>query len=269
MSSHPLDLQFVSAAGRGKAAQVRHWIERGQNPNAIVKAADAIDSALHSATRNGHRLVVVLLLQNGADPNLQAADLRTPLHLAPSVRIAHDLLQFGADTDALDRFCITPINAARSQRRSDVASALSQWKAGTQTPVPRSGTSLNEASGEDSSSPSRRLQSPGPSSPNLTSSVDRLFFTPLISYSPHVLPLSQPSPASFEGIGKRTGHRLGGPGLSLQELQHVTKACSMQKDRSQIMLGPMKRCDHQNSPVARSVHALHSCVSSCIDDTNK
>ncbi|KAK3274341.1 hypothetical protein CYMTET_17472 [Cymbomonas tetramitiformis] len=55
----------------------------------------------------------------------------------------------------------------------------------------------------------------------------------------------------------------------LLELQHVTKACSMQKDRSQIMLGPMKRRDHQNSPVARSVHALHSYVSSCIDDTNK
>ncbi|KAK3276799.1 hypothetical protein CYMTET_15141 [Cymbomonas tetramitiformis] len=200
MYSHaPLDLQFVSAAGRGKAAQVRHWIERGQNPNARVKAEDTIDSALHSATRNGHRLVVVLLLQNGADPNLQAADSRTPLHLAPSVRIAHDLLKFGADIEVLDRFCITPVNAAKSMRRYDVASALLQWKEGTPTPVQGSGTSLSDASGEDTCSPSRKLQSPGPSSPNLTSSVDRLFFTPLISHSPHVLALSQPSPASFEG----------------------------------------------------------------------
>ena len=70
--------------------------------NEIGKSpADVLDARqwtpLHVAVKCSEETNVVLLLENGADPNAKAKKEKTPLHKARSAKMAEILLAYGAD----------------------------------------------------------------------------------------------------------------------------------------------------------------------------
>ena len=80
---------LIVAAQHGKLETVRCLISHGANVNLIqwtdtmiFKRPDQAESALHRAVKGGHEAVVALLLEKGADVNLQDANGKTCLDLA-------------------------------------------------------------------------------------------------------------------------------------------------------------------------------------------
>jgi ankyrin repeat protein len=68
---------------------------------------------LHIAARNGYLEIVELLLEHGANPNVQDNDGRTPLHYAVEnchVGVARVLLDHGADPTIRDNNGMTPLD---------------------------------------------------------------------------------------------------------------------------------------------------------------
>lgn len=80
---------LIVAAQCGKLETVRCLIAHGANVNLIkwtdtmiFKRPDQAESALHRAVKGGHEAVDALLLDNGADVNLEDANGKTPFDLA-------------------------------------------------------------------------------------------------------------------------------------------------------------------------------------------
>ena len=80
---------LIIAAQYGRLETVRCLIAHGANVNLIqwtdtmiFKRPDQVESALHKAVKGDHEAVVALLLENGADVNLESASGKTPLDLA-------------------------------------------------------------------------------------------------------------------------------------------------------------------------------------------
>ena len=68
---------------------------------------------LHIAAQNGYLEIVELLLEHGANPNVQDNDGRTPLHYAVEnchVDVARVLLDHGADPTIRDNEGMTPLD---------------------------------------------------------------------------------------------------------------------------------------------------------------
>merc|ERR1712080_102728 len=75
-------------------------------------------TAMHFAASRGSDEIVHLLLEHGANPNLQDYNGNTPLHLAACthhIRVITLLLRFGADVAATDAFGKTPLHLALSR----------------------------------------------------------------------------------------------------------------------------------------------------------
>lgn len=85
-------------------------------------------SALHSASREGHRIVARLLIENGADVNSVNGYLRTPMFYAAEHgrrNIINLLAEHGADPNKHDWCRTTPIHVAISRgHRSSVEALL-------------------------------------------------------------------------------------------------------------------------------------------------
>ena len=100
-------------------------LDRGGDPN----KTDLIGSTpLHMAAWNGHRDVVQILLDRGADANMAGYDLgNTPLHNAAinghkyTVEV---LLNGGAKYNHIDVHGMTPLNVASYHEYQDVVRAL-------------------------------------------------------------------------------------------------------------------------------------------------
>lgn len=100
-------------------AVVRLLLEHGANPN--VGDGSRGDTPLHVACFDGAREAVSLLLDSGADINVQNDHGYTPLHCARTPEMTELLLSRGADTIVKNRYGRTP---------SEQAISLGQrWKA--------------------------------------------------------------------------------------------------------------------------------------------
>lgn len=115
-------LSFASARGDDEAVQA--LLEAGALPDI---SATLVGSPLHLACRNRHLAIVEKLLQAGADARAATpGNLLTPLHRAclghntgssrweedNCVAIAHILLRYGVDIDAVDKNGTTPLHYA-------------------------------------------------------------------------------------------------------------------------------------------------------------
>jgi ankyrin repeat protein len=115
---------LVRAAARGDLSAVRETIEQGVSPDARSNGW----TALSAASFFGHRGVLDLLLEAGADMNRPDEDGGlTPLHRAlkgGEAGIAAALLERGAAVGPPDKKGLTPLMCAAALRDPAVASAI-------------------------------------------------------------------------------------------------------------------------------------------------
>jgi ankyrin repeat protein len=116
-SSGPLD----HAAMDGNVIEARRLIENGL---ADVNRHGNMDrTALHYAANSGHKNVVALLIEKGADVDAKDYHFRTPLHYAiGDLEVARLLVESGADVNVQDKEGRTPLDYAESEMRRVAAS---------------------------------------------------------------------------------------------------------------------------------------------------
>jgi ankyrin repeat protein len=93
--------KFQSACSRGLLATVRRLLKQGIDVNARTTAMYGL-TALTLASSAGNTVIVKLLLDAGADPNLESYEGITPLMRAGNADICRMLLAAGADAKAAD-----------------------------------------------------------------------------------------------------------------------------------------------------------------------
>ena len=79
-------------------------VGRGSNESLVFQRFP-----IHQAARNENPIITRLLLELGADPNVEGVCYATPLMNAANVEVAKVLLQHGADTEARDIIGETPL----------------------------------------------------------------------------------------------------------------------------------------------------------------
>jgi hypothetical protein len=92
-----LNEPLCTAAGDGDRAEVERLLERGASPDA--EGIDFIDRAIVVASSEGHRDIVALLVEHGADVNLRDSSGHTALYWARAKGyddISQLLIQAGA-----------------------------------------------------------------------------------------------------------------------------------------------------------------------------
>jgi len=122
MSSAELSREIINAVGGGDEVAVRAWLERGGGKtNGAFKLWSEIGcfvsktTLLMYAAEHGHERVVDLLLQHGAETNLQASNGNTALMLAVlhgHERVVELLLKRGAETNKRDGIGRTALTIA-------------------------------------------------------------------------------------------------------------------------------------------------------------
>ena len=132
LSSMMLDVNFrmhgctalCRAAMIGHKDVVQVLLDRGADYNTVDNGGW---TPLHQAARHGHKDVVQLLLDNGADPNKADRDGHTPLHCAAiwgKEDVVLLLLDSGADPYKTDRMGRTPHDFATHHADKDIANIL-------------------------------------------------------------------------------------------------------------------------------------------------
>lgn len=95
-----LGQELLAAAREGAVTRVEALLD--ERPDLVHEVDEARRTGLHLAAGRGHRDVVRVLLERGADPNAQDYRDETPLHraaLADRLEVAELLLDQGADPD--------------------------------------------------------------------------------------------------------------------------------------------------------------------------
>ena len=117
---------FSSALGGATLEIVELFMERGASVDAgcefelLLKSCSVVGRGsneslvfqrfpIHQAARNEDPVITRLLLELGADPNVEGVCYATPLMSSANVEVAKVLLQHGADTEARDIIGETPL----------------------------------------------------------------------------------------------------------------------------------------------------------------
>ena len=142
--------ELSRAAARGDAAKVKTLLRSGMldvnSRNGYFFNKDA--TPLHKAANKGHRIVVKLLINRGADPNARDPYGETPLQTAAfyghkdAVKL---LLNGGADPNGSDENGETPLHAAERYSRKEVVQLLLQEGAEVNKPNKNGLTPLHYA----------------------------------------------------------------------------------------------------------------------------
>ena len=126
------DVTFVSACGGGRVTEVERLLNALQNPDARDERNNFM--GIHLAARNGHLVIVRLLLEAGADKDAAAQNGITALHVAALhgyVDIVRLLLEAGTDKDEADQEGWTALHMA--VENADLAVVRLLLEAGTDT----------------------------------------------------------------------------------------------------------------------------------------
>jgi hypothetical protein len=117
------------ASSRGHVELARMLIERGADVNIQDKYRS---TPSHLALEDGHVELVLMLIERGADVNAQDEDGFTLLHLASKgghVELARVLIKCGADVNAQDNYKSTPLHLASQGGHVELARVLIEYGA--------------------------------------------------------------------------------------------------------------------------------------------
>ena len=117
----PGELALAMAAAGGKDDVIRMLLARGVDPN---EPAEGRCPPLTNAAGMGHGSSVELLLKAGADPNAGSPLVLAAESCAADARLIKLLVAVGADVNRPDRSGLTPLQAAISAERTDLAVLL-------------------------------------------------------------------------------------------------------------------------------------------------
>ncbi|XP_014681617.1 PREDICTED: ankyrin repeat domain-containing protein 39-like [Priapulus caudatus] len=114
-----------SAALSGEVGKVNNYLAKGGDANAVDSSGY---TALHYASRSGHRAVIAILLQHGANPNIQTrAGGATAMHRAAYCghsKVILDLLQAKADPTLQDKDGKTALHKAAEMSQKEAFEVL-------------------------------------------------------------------------------------------------------------------------------------------------
>ena len=116
------------AAADGNLEQVQHLLDADADVNATAARWAYDDSTpLHVAAFYGHKAIVNLLLDKGANVDAVNKYGRTPLHFAAlngRIDVVNLLIDRGAKVNPADNNSLTPLNLAKKERHKAVATLL-------------------------------------------------------------------------------------------------------------------------------------------------
>ena len=120
------DISIHEAAGaqgrKGNIEAVKQHLAAGTDVNLI---SDGIEkTALHDAALEGHKEIVELLIDNGANVNAKNTIGETPLHQAVSREVVELLIANKAKVNTLNRLGATPLDTAILGKQPETADLL-------------------------------------------------------------------------------------------------------------------------------------------------
>ena len=123
----------------------------GQSQDLDARSFSKKETSLHVASRHGHADVARLLLEHGADAEVQDNDKCTPLLLASRhdyVEVVRVLLKYGANREARDSSVSTPLLLASGHGYAEVTRVLLEHRADSEARDENGWSSLEGAAAE-------------------------------------------------------------------------------------------------------------------------